>query len=97
MLILSGKDKGKRGAVVRVMPGKDKVVVEGVNVVTRHVKPSQGTRQAGLVQQESPIPLSKVMLIDPDTGRPGRTAWTYLEDGSKVRLIRSGKREQREQ
>ncbi len=97
VLILSGKDRGKRGAVVRVLPRENKVVVEGVNIVTRHVKQRQGARQAGLIQQESPISLSKVMLIDPDTGRPGRTARRYLEDGSKVRVIKSGRRDQKEQ
>ncbi len=93
VLVLSGKDKGKRGAVVRVLPGADKVVVEGVNVVTRHVRQRQGARQTGLVQQESPISASKVMLIDTDTGKPGRATWRFLADGTKVRAIKSGRRD----
>ena len=92
VLILSGKDKGKRGEVIRVIPREDRVVVEGVNVVTRHMKQRQGISQAGLVRGEAPIKASKVMLVDPETQKPGRIAANFLGDGSKVRKIKSGKR-----
>ncbi len=92
VLILGGKDKGKRGKVQRVISDKDLVVVEGVNIITRHMKSRAGVRQAGIVQQEAPIHISNVAYVEPDTGRPGRVGWEYLEDGTKVRVLRGGER-----
>jgi large subunit ribosomal protein L24 len=92
VLVLSGKDKGRRGEVMRVIPKEDRVVVEGVNVVTRHVRQRPGISQAGLVRGEAPIRASKVMLVDPETQKPGRVGASFLEDGTKVRKIKSGKR-----
>tara|TARA_A100001037_G_scaffold204370_1_gene182819 strand:- start:212 stop:526 length:315 start_codon:yes stop_codon:yes gene_type:complete len=92
VLVISGKDKGKRGAVIRVLVADNRVVVEGVNIVTRHVKAQPGIAQTGMVQGEAPISLSNVMLIDPETGKAGRTGQKVLEDGTKVRMVKSGKR-----
>ena len=92
VLVISGKDKGKRGSVIRVLPAENRVVVEGVNVVTRHIKAQPGIAQTGLVQGEAPISLSNVMLIDPETGNVGRTGQKVLEDGTKVRVVKRGKR-----
>lgn len=92
VLVISGKDKGKRGSVIRVLPSENRVVVEGVNVVTRHIKAQPGIAQTGMVQGEAPISLSNVMLIDPETGSAGRTGQKVLEDGTKVRVVKSGKR-----
>jgi len=92
VLVITGKDRGKRGKVQRVIPEKNKLVVEGVNIITRHVKSRGGTRQAGIVQQEAPIDISNVAYVEPDTGRPGRVGWERLEDGTKVRVLRSGQR-----
>jgi len=92
VLVISGKDKGKRGSVIRVLPAENRVVVEGVNVVTRHIKAQPGIAQTGLVQGEAPISLSNGMLIDPETGNVGRTGQKVLEDGTKVRVVKSGKR-----
>ena len=92
VLVISGKDKGKRGSVIRVLPAENRVVVEGVNVVTRHIKAQPGIAQTGMVQGEAPISLSNVMLIDPETGSAGRTGQKVLEDGTKVRVVKSGKR-----
>ncbi|MBG82316.1 MAG: 50S ribosomal protein L24 [SAR202 cluster bacterium] len=92
VLVISGKDKGKRGAVIRVLLSDNRVVVEGVNIVTRHVKAQPGIAQTGMVQGEAPISLSNVMLIDPETGKAGRTGQKVLEDGTKVRMVKSGKR-----
>jgi large subunit ribosomal protein L24 len=75
-----------------VLPKKSQAVVEGVNVATRHVKQKQGVMQTGIVHAEAPIHLSKLMLVDSDTDRPGRARQTYLEDGRKVRVVKSGKR-----
>jgi len=92
VLVISGKDKGKRGSVIRVLVEKNRVVVEGVNMVTRHVKAQPGVAQTGMVQGEGTISLSNVMLIDPETGNAGRTGQKVLEDGTKVRVVKSGKR-----
>jgi large subunit ribosomal protein L24 len=92
VLIISGKDKGKRGTVLRILPTVNRVVVEGVNMVTRHVKAQQGVAQTGMVQGEAAVSLSNVMLIDPETGNVGRTGQKVLEDGTKVRVVKSGKR-----
>jgi large subunit ribosomal protein L24 len=90
VVVLSGKDKGKHGEVVRAMPKEMKVVVSGVNVVTRHTKPSQANPQGGLVRSEAPIHVSKVAIEDPKTGKPTRVGFR-IENGSKVRVAkRSG-------
>ena len=92
VLVISGKDKGKRGSVIRVLVDQNRVVVEGVNMVTRHVKAQPGIAQTGMVQGEASISLSNVMLIDPETGLAGRAGQKVLEDGTKVRVVKSGKR-----
>ena len=69
VLVISGKDKGKRGTVIRVLPGVNRVVVDGVNLVTRHIAARPGVTQTGIVQNEAPLSLSNVMLIDPETGK----------------------------
>ncbi len=92
VLVISGKDKGKRGSVIRVYTSEQRVMVEGVNMVTRHIKAQPGVAQTGMVQGEAPISLSNVMLIDQETGTAGRTGQKVLEDGTKVRVVKSGKR-----
>ena len=90
VVVLSGKDKGKHGDVVRAMPKLMKVVVSGVNVVTRHKKPSQANPQGGLERSEAPIHVSKVAIEDPKTGKPTRVGFR-IENGQKVRVAkRSG-------
>ncbi|MDO9488465.1 MAG: 50S ribosomal protein L24 [Sphingomonadaceae bacterium] len=90
VVVLSGKDKGKHGEVVRSLPKDMKVVVAGVNVVTRHKKPSQANPQGGLERSEAPIHISKVAIEDPKTGKPTRVGFR-IENGQKVRVAkRSG-------
>ena len=90
VVVLSGKDKGKQGEVTRSMPKDGKVVVAGVNVVTRHRKPSQANPQGGLERAEAPLHVSKVALQDPKTGRATRVRFEE-RDGKKVRVaVRSG-------
>jgi large subunit ribosomal protein L24 len=90
VVVLSGKDKGKHGEVVRSLPKEMKVVVSGVNVVTRHKKPSQVNPQGGLERSEAPIHVSKVAIEDPKTGKPTRVGFR-IENGQKVRVAkRSG-------
>ena len=69
-----------------------RVVVEGVNMVTHHVKPRPGVAQTGIIQGEAPLSLSNVMLVDQETSKAGRTGQRVLEDGTKVRVVKSGKR-----
>jgi len=72
VVVLSGKDKGKTGTVAQVMPKEGKVVVEGVNVATRHRKPNQANPQGGIERREAPMHISKVAVADPKTGKPTR-------------------------
>jgi large subunit ribosomal protein L24 len=83
VIVISGEDKGKRGRVLRVDAANNKVVVEGVNRVYKHVKPSQRNRQGGRLSKEMPMSISNVMLIDPQTNTATRVGTRYLADGSK--------------
>ena len=90
VVVLSGKDKGKTGEVTRSMPKDGKVVVAGVNIITRHKKPTQGNPQGGLERAEAPLAASKVALQDPKDGRATRVRFE-IRDGKKVRVAaRSG-------
>lgn len=90
--VLNGKDGGKKGKVMSVSPSEDpkenKVLVEGVNIVTKHVKPKQGMRQGGLVHQEAPINASKVMLICSKCNKPTKVGHKFLDNGSKARVCK---------
>lgn len=91
VVIIAGKQKGSRGRVLRVTPGAQRVVVEGVNVVTKHVKPTQANPQGGRIKKEAPIHISNVMLADPETGAPTRVRVKTLESGQRVRVaVKSG-------
>jgi len=91
VVVISGKYRGKRGKVLRVLPKTGRVVVEGVNVVKRHTKPSPKNPQGGIVQREAPIPASKVMLVDPESKDRTRVGIRVLPDGRRVRYAkRSG-------
>ena len=88
VVVISGKDKGKRGDVVR-MAG-DKLVVANVNVVKRHTKPNpQAGQPGGVIEREAPIHISNVMLFNPATGKGERIGFKVLEDGRKLRVFRS--------
>jgi large subunit ribosomal protein L24 len=90
VIVLSGKDKGRKGEVVRSMPKDGKVVVSGVNVAARHRKPSQANPQGGIERREAPMHVSKVALQDPKTGKATRVRFEERE-GKKVRVaVRSG-------
>ena len=90
VVILSGKDKGKTGEVTKSLPKDDKVVVAGVNVITRHRKPDQTNPQGGLDRSEAPLHISKVALADPKSGKPTRVRFE-TKDGKKVRVaVKSG-------
>jgi large subunit ribosomal protein L24 len=88
VIVLSGKDKGNVGKVVRAIPTEDRVVVEGVNVVARHVKPSVADPNGGIKRFEAPIHVSKVAIRDPSTGKATRVGFKTLPDGRKVRIAK---------
>ena len=88
--VISGKDAGKRGRVLVADPGKQKVVVEGVNMIKRHTRPNPQKRiQGGIVEREAPIHVSNVMVVSPDSGRPTRVGYKILDDGRKVRVSKT--------
>ena len=90
VVVVSGKDKGKRGEVERVIPKKNRVVVNGVNERTRHARPSQNNQQ-GLFTFDAPIDISNVMLVDPGSGEPTRVGYRFTDSGEKIRVAkRSG-------
>lgn len=89
--VLAGKDKGKTGRVMVVMPERERVLVEGVNVSIRAVRANpQKNVKGGLVETESPIHISNVAVLDPETNAPTRVRYRYLEDGRKIRESTSG-------
>ena len=88
VVVITGKDKGKRGEVVRV--AGDKVVVSNINIVKRHTKPNPQIGQpGGVIERESPIHISNVMLFNPASGKGERVATKTLEDGTRLRVFRS--------
>ncbi|WP_265564186.1 50S ribosomal protein L24 [Sphingomicrobium arenosum] len=92
VVILSGKDKGKTGTVTKVLPKEGKLVVEGVNIITRHKKPTQMDPNGGLEKREAPMFASKVALADPKDGKATRVRFETV-DGKKVRVAtRSGEK-----
>ncbi len=88
VVVLSGKDKGKKGKILRGFPTDKKVLIEGVNMIKRHTRPSQQNPQGGIVEQESPIYADKVMLFCSSCNRPVRTANKVTEKGNKQRVCK---------
>lgn len=88
VLVLSGKDRGKKGKVLKVIPEDMMVLVEGVNMTTKHVKPKSRYQQGGIVHQESPISSSKVMYHCDKCGKPAKIAKKILENGQKARVCK---------
>lgn len=87
--IISGKDKGSEGKVLEVSPKEGKVIVEGLNIATKHMKPKQMGQQGGLLKVEAPLYASKVMLVCPKCKKPTRSARTFDKKGDKKRLCRN--------
>ncbi len=91
VIVLVGKNRNKRGTVLRVYPD-DKVLVEGVNIVKKHQKPNpQLGISGGIVEQERPVHISNVAIFNPAAGKADRIGYKFLEDGRKVRLFKSSK------
>lgn len=90
VVVLTGRDKGKTGEVIQMLPSDNKALVRGVNVVRRHQKQTQ-TQEAGIVAKEAPIHLSNIAVADPKDGKASRVGFKVKEDGTKVRVAkRSG-------
>ena len=87
MYVNAGNDKGKTGKVLTVLPAKDRVIVEGVNVISKHTKPNSKQPQGGIIKQEAGIHISNVQLIDPQSGKPTRVGYKF-EDGKKIRFAK---------
>jgi large subunit ribosomal protein L24 len=87
VVILTGKDKGREGEVVRSLPKDGKVVVSGVNMIARHTKPTQADPEGGIKRREAPIHVSNVAIKDPKTGKPARVGFE-VRDGKKVRVLK---------
>lgn len=85
--VIAGKDKGKQGVILQAFPKKQRVIVEGVNLIKKHTKPSQENPQGGIITKEAPIHVSNVMPIDPKTGEPTRVGYK-IENGKKVRYAK---------
>lgn len=88
VIVIAGKDKGRSGRVLMVMPKEERVVVEGVNMVRRHTKPDIAHPQGGVVSKEAPLHLSNVALRDPKTGKPTRVGFKVNDKGRKVRVAK---------
>jgi len=87
VIVLSGRDKGKRGEVIRVYPSDERALVSGVNMIKRHQRQTM-TQQSGIISKEAPIHLSKLAHVDPKTNGPTRVGFKILESGNKVRFAK---------
>ncbi|WP_218823581.1 MULTISPECIES: 50S ribosomal protein L24 [Inquilinus] len=88
VVVLAGRDKGKKGEVIEVRPADERVVVRGVNIVKRHTRQTAKT-QGGIVEQEAALHVSNVAHVDPKSGKPTRVGFKTLEDGRKVRVAKA--------
>ena len=86
--VLNGKDRGKEGIVLRAFPGEGKVIVEGVNTVKKHQKPTRVNQSGGIIDRDMPIDVSNVAVLSPGDGRPTRVGFKVSPDGTKVRICR---------
>jgi len=86
--IISGEDKGKRGKILKTFPDKNRIIVEKVNFIKRHTKPTQKNPQGGILEKEGPIHVSNVMVVCPKCGKPTRLGHKRLADGTKERICK---------
>ncbi|ASS76918.1 50S ribosomal protein L24 [Tumebacillus algifaecis] len=88
VVVLTGKDKGKKGRILEAYPTEQRVLIEGVNIVKRHTKPNATNQQGGIIEKEAPIHVSNVAIVDPKTGGATRIGKKILNDGTKVRYAK---------
>jgi large subunit ribosomal protein L24 len=86
--VLTGKDRGKEGEVMRAIPSQGKVIVDGVNVAKKHQRPTQTTQQGGIIDRDMPIPVSNVAIVCPSCGKATRVGYKFDASGAKVRICR---------
>jgi len=86
VIVISGKDKGAKGKILKVLKDENRVIIEGVNRVKRHTKPTQKMPQGGIIEKELPVHTSKVMPLDPKSGKPSRVKVGKDKDGNKIRV-----------
>ena len=86
VIVLSGKDRGKDGVIMKVLPGADMVIVEGRNVAKKHQKATRATMQGGIIDKDMPLPASAVAVVSPGDGKPTRVAYRFDDQGNKVRI-----------
>jgi large subunit ribosomal protein L24 len=91
VIVIAGKDKGRTGKVIKVMPKEDRVVVEGVNMVKRHTAPSITYPQGGVISKEASLHISNVALRDPKSGKPTRVSYKFVGEGASRRKVRVAK------
>ncbi|MBE0532793.1 MAG: 50S ribosomal protein L24 [Rhodospirillales bacterium] len=87
VVVLAGKDKGKKGEILKVLPKENRAFVQGVNMIKRHTKPTQ-SQAGGIVEREASIHISNLAFVDPKTGEPTRIGYKFLDDNRKVRVAR---------
>ena len=88
VIVIAGRDKGKSGKVIRTLPDARRLIVQGVNTVRRHTRPTRN-QAGGIVEKELPVPISNVAIQDPKTGQASRIGYKFLEDGRKVRVAKA--------
>lgn len=88
VMVITGKEKGKRGRIISFYPSKNSLLVEKVNIIKKHMKPSRKYTQGGIIEKEAPLCVSNVMLICPKCNKPTRIGNTSLQDGRKVRVCK---------
>ena len=86
VLVIAGKDRGKKGKVRFAYPKEERILVDGINFIKRHSRATRGVRQAGIIERESPIHVTDVMLLSNRCNHPTRVGFRFLEDGRKVRV-----------
>lgn len=91
VVVITGREKGKKGRVLSVVPSKSKLIIEKVNIIKKHMKPSRKYAQGGIIEKEAPVHISNVMLVCPKCGKPTRIANVIMESGRKVRACKKCK------
>jgi large subunit ribosomal protein L24 len=89
VLVIAGKDRGKKGKIRKALPREDRIVVEGINMIKKHSRAKGQARQAGIIEREAPLHASDVMLVCNKCNHPVRIGYRILDDGKKVRVCRS--------
>jgi large subunit ribosomal protein L24 len=89
VLVIAGKDRGKKGKIRKALPKEDKIIVEGSNMIKRHSRAKGQARQAGIIELEAPMDISNVILICNKCNKPARVGFRFLSDGRKARICRA--------